>query len=438
MDGMLSVVDARRDLRLAVRALAEMVPPGLPEAVVERAGEIVQAVRERGDDALIEYTRRFDWPDATAEGLAVREDELDAAFNDVNRDWLRALRRAKDNLYRYHERCTPRSWLQDFDGLLLGQHVKPVASAGLHVPGMTASLPSTVIHAAVPAAVAGVPRLVIATPPHSDGSISPERLVAAVECGVGEIYRVGGAQAIAALAFGTDSVPAVDKVVGPGNPYVIAAKQLVYGQVGIDSPAGPSEAVLIADASADPRLVAVDFLTQAEHTGDNLVVLITPDEPLVDQVIIHLDELLLRLDRDEIIRQSLSDCGALVIVQSLHQALDLANELAPEHLQLLVEDPFAWLSEVQACGALFLGPSSPVPLGDYAAGPSHILPTGRAARFSSGLSVHDFVTVTSVISASRRAVAALAEDVILLAQAEGLGAHAEALRYRVPAPENED
>ncbi len=438
MDGMLRLIDARHDLRLAVRALAEMAPPGLPDLVVERAAEIVNAVRERGDDALIEYTRRFDWPGATPEGLAVQEDELARAFSEVDRDWLRALRRAKDNLYRYHERHAPRSWLQDFDGLLLGQHIKPVGSAGLHVPGMTASLPSTVIHAAVPAAVAGVPRVVIVTPPRSDGSISPERLVAAVECGVGEVYRIGGAQAIAALAFGTDSVPAVDKVVGPGNPYAIAAKQLVYGQVGIDSLAGPSEAVLIADASADPRLVAVDFLTQAEHTGDNLVVLITPDEGLLDQVVEHLDDLLLRLDRDEIIRQSLSDCGALVIVESLHQALDLANELAPEHLQLLVEDPFAWLSEVQACGALFLGPNSPVPLGDYAAGPSHILPTDRAARFSSGLSVHDFVTFTSVISASHRAVAALAEDVILLAEAEGLTAHAEALRYRVSSPGNQD
>ncbi|MCD6352412.1 MAG: histidinol dehydrogenase [Armatimonadetes bacterium] len=431
MSDLLRLLDARRDPEGVWLALEEMAPPGLPELVVERAAAIVEDVRERGDEAVVEYTRQFDWPAATVEGLVVGEDEIEAAFDEVDREWLRALRRAKDNLYRYHERQAPRSWLQPFDGLLLGQHVKPVAAAGLHVPGRTAPLPSTVIHSAVPAAVAGVPRLVMVSPPRQDGTVSPERLVAASECGISEVYRIGGAQAIAALAFGTETIQPVDKVVGPGNPYATAAKQLVSGIVGVDSPAGPSEAVIVTDGSVEAELVAVDLLTQAEHTGDNLVLLLSTDEALVEGVIEQLDELLNRLDRDEIIRRSLEDCGAAVLVESVQQAMDLVNDIAPEHLQLLVEDPFGWLSQVQACGAVFLGPSSPVPLGDYAAGPSHVLPTGRAARFASGLSVLDFVTFTSVISASAAALEGLAEDVIVLAEAEGLDAHAEALRYRL-------
>ncbi len=431
MNGQLRVIDARHDPEGASVVLREMAPPGLPKAVIERTAQIVEDVRQRGDEAVVEYTRRFDWPEATVEDLTVGQEELEKAFDEVDRDWLRALRRAKSNLFRYHEQQAPRSWLQDFDGLLLGQQVKPVASVGIHVPGMSASLPSTLVHCAVPAAVAGVARVVMVTPPDKEGHVSPERLVAASECSISEVYRVGGAQAVAALAYGTQTLASVAKVVGPGNAYVIAAKHLVYGQVGIDSLAGPSEAVILADGSAAPALAAIDFLTQAEHTGDNMVVLITPDEELLNAVAEHLEALLECLDRDEMIRQSLGECGALVLVESLQQGIDLTNEIAPEHLQLLVDDPGGWLGEIQAAGCIFLGPHSPVPLGDYAAGPSHVLPTGRAARFSSGLSVNDFLTFSSVISASRRALSALAEDVIVLAEAEGLSAHAEALRYRI-------
>jgi histidinol dehydrogenase len=426
-----NVIDARGDPAGASQRLAEMATAGIPPVVMERTLEIVQAVAERGDEALVEYTRSFDWPAATVEDLPVDEAEMEAAFEEVDRDWLLALRRAKEGLYAYHERQAPRSWLQDFDGLLLGQHVKPVASAGMYAPGKAAPLPSTVVHCAVPAQVAGVPRLVMVTPPRSDGSLHPTLLVAAYECGIAEVYRVGGAQAIAALAFGTDTIPAVAKVVGPGNAYVTAAKRLVFGQVGIDSLAGPSEAAIIADAKADPLLVAADFLAQAEHTGDNLVVLLTPDEGLVDAVVAEIENLLARLDREDIISQSLAECGAIVLVESLQQALDMANEMAPEHLQLMVSDPLACLSEVQAAGAIFLGASSPVPLGDYLAGPSHVLPTSRAARFSSGLSVSDFVTASSVIMASEATLRAKGADIITLAEAEGLSAHAQTIRLRL-------
>lgn len=426
-----NVIDARSDPAAASRRLAEMAAVGLPPAVMERTLEIVQAVAERGDEAVVEYTRTFDWPAATVEDLLVDEAEMEQAFEEVSRDWLQALRRAKESLYAYHERQAPRSWLQDFDGLLLGQYVKPIASAGLYAPGKAAPLPSTVVHCAVPAQVAGVPRMVVVSPPRPDGSLHPTLLVAAYECGIAEVYRVGGAQAIAALAFGTETIPAVAKVVGPGNAYVTAAKRLVFGQVGIDSLAGPSEAAIIADAQADPILVAADFLAQAEHTGDNLVVLLTPDEGLVDSVVVEIEKLLSQLDREEIISQSLAECGAIVLVESVQQAVDIANEMAPEHLQLMVADPLAWLSEIQAAGAIFLGASSPVPLGDYLAGPSHVLPTSRAARFSSGLSVSDFVTASSVVMASRATLQAKGADVITLAEAEGLSAHAETIRLRL-------
>ncbi|MCX7599618.1 MAG: histidinol dehydrogenase [Armatimonadetes bacterium] len=432
-----NVIDARSDPTAASRRLSEMAAAGLPPVVMERTLEIVQAVAERGDDALVEYTRTFDWSAATVEDLAVDEAEMEAAFEEVDRDWLQALRRAKESLYAYHERQAPRSWLQDFDGLLLGQHIKPVASAGLYAPGKAAPLPSTVIHCAVPAQVAGVPRLVVVSPPRADGSLHPTLLVAAYECGIAEVYRVGGAQAIAALAFGTETIPAVAKIVGPGNAYVTAAKRLVFGQVGIDSLAGPSEAAIIADAQADPALVAADFLAQAEHTGDNLVVLLTPDDDLVDAVVAEIEKLLSRLDREDIISQSLAECGAIVLVDSVQQALDMANEMAPEHLQLLIADPLSCLNEVQAAGAIFLGASSPVPLGDYLAGPSHVLPTNKAARFSSGLSVWDFVTASSVIMASGSVLQAKGADVITLAEAEGLSAHAETIRLRLGSAASE-
>ncbi len=438
MSSNITVLDARADLDAAMSKLREMAAAAVPAAVMERTLEIVQTVAARGDMALVEYTRMFDWPQATVESLVIDHDELEEAFRSVDRDWLNAFRRAKDNLYRYHERQAPRSWMQDFDGLLLGQYVKPIRAAGLCVPGKMAPLPSTVAHCAVPAQVAGVSRLVMVTPPGPGGAVDPMRLVAASECGIEEVYRVGGAQAVAALAFGTDTISPVDTIVGPGNAYVTAAKRLVYGRVGIDGLAGPSEAVIVADSSARPDLVAADLMAQAEHTGDNLVVLLTPSEVLIDAVLESLDRLLGECDREDLICQSLAECGAILLVDSIQQALDCANEIAPEHLQLMVEDPLAWLGEVQSAGAIFLGYAGAVPLGDYAAGPSHVLPTNRSARFSSGLSVSDFVTASSVLMPSDRAVEALAADVIALAEAEGLSAHATSIRLRVsdgPAPE---
>ncbi|MBC7288411.1 MAG: histidinol dehydrogenase, partial [Armatimonadetes bacterium] len=274
------------------------------------------------------------------------------------------------------------------------------------------------------------PRIVVATPPRRDGTVHPTVLVAAAECGVGEIYRVGGAQAVAALAFGTQTIPRVDKIVGPGNAYVMEAKRAVFGVVGIDNLAGPSEAAIIADESAPMRFVAADLLAQAEHSGDNVVALLTPHEPLIDAVAAEIERLLSQLSRADVIEQSLAECGALVLVESLEQAADLVNVLAPEHLQLMVEDPIALLSHLEGAGAIFIGPFSPVPLGDYLAGPSHVLPTNRSARFSSGLSVSDFVTTSSIIWSSRAATLAAVPDVVALAEAEGLTAHAEAMRVR--------
>ncbi len=431
MSELIKFIDARHDPDGAAAQLSAMVESAVPAQVAERARQIVDDVRQRGDDAVIEYTRRFDWPDASADGLTVSEDEMAAAYDQVDERWLRALRAAKENIYRYHERQAPRSWLQDFDGVLLGQRLRPIGSVGIHVPGFAAPLPSSVLHCAIPAQVAAVPRIVVATPPRRDGTVHPTVLVAASECGVSEVYKMGGAQAVAALAYGTATVRPVDKIVGPGNAYVVEAKRLVFGAVGIDNLAGPSEAAIIADGSAPPTYVAADLLTQAEHSGDNLVALLTPSERLIDAVVAEIRALLDRLDRAELIEQSLADCGAVVLVESLGQAADLVNHLAPEHLQLMVAEPLELLGQIEAAGAIFVGPHSPVPLGDYIAGPSHVLPTSRSARFSSGLSVWDFITAASVIWSSARATAAMAGDTIALAEAEGLTAHAEALRVRL-------
>ena len=431
MSELMKFIDARLDPQQAAARLMEVIEDGVPPQVVQRAREIVEDVRRRGDEAVVEYTRRFDWPEATVKDLVVSEDEIAAAYEQVDERWLRALRKAKENLFRYHERQAPRSWLQDFGGILLGQRVRAIGSVGIHVPGFAAPLPSSVLHCAIPAQVAGVGRIAVVTPPRRDGSVHPTVLVAASECGVSEVYKMGGAQAVAALAFGTAVVPPVDKIVGPGNAYVVEAKRAVFGKVGIDNLAGPSESAIIADGSASPDLVAADLLTQAEHSGDNLVALLTPEESLIDAVVGRLTDLLEQLDRAQLIEQSLADFGAMVLVESLQQAADLVNRLAPEHLQLMVAEPLELLGQIEAAGAIFIGPHSPVPLGDYIAGPSHVLPTNRAARFSSGLGVGDFVVASSVIWSSPRATAAMAPDAIALAEAEGLTAHAEALRLRI-------
>ncbi len=402
----------------------------MPAHIEEAAREIVQRVEREGDAAVVEYTQRFDCPTFAADQLLVPPEAIETAYDEVPTEWLGAFRRARENVRTYHERQLPQSWLESFDGLLLGERVRAVASAGIHVPGFSAPLFATVHMAVEPARAAGVERVVIATPPRKDGSVDPFILVAVGECGVDEVYRMGGAQAIAALAFGTETVEPVAMIAGPGNPYTMAAKRLVYGRVGIDSLAGPSESMVIADGSADPAWVAADLLAQAEHTGDNTVILATDSEDLATAVSAALERQLQQLERSELIEQSLEDFGMIALVQDLGAAARLASEVAPEHLQLFVAEPFGLLEQVESAGAIFLGALATVSLGDYAAGPSHVLPTGGAARFSSGLSVRDFLKSSSLIYATERGFGRLAPDVEVLAEAEGLDAHAAAVRLR--------
>ena len=342
-----------------------------------------------------------------------------------------AFRRARENVLRYHEQLLPRSWLQDFDGLFLGQRVRPLASVGAYVPGGTAPLPSTVCMTVMPAKAAGVGRIAVATPPSRDGDVNPYIAVAAAECGVHELYRRGGAQAVAALAFGTETVEPVDKIVGPGNPYVILAKKQVFGRVGIEALPGPSEAVIIADDTVPTSLAAADLLSQAEHTGDNTVILITDSADFAYEVRDEAYQQVEQLPRQELTAQSLADYGAIVVMSDLAAAAELSNQIAPEHLQLLVSEPLVLLEQIENAGCICLGALTPVPLGDYAAGPSHVLPTNGTARFSSALSTDDFLKKSSLIYATPRGLQRLGTDVCRLAQAEGLEAHARSVQLRL-------
>ncbi len=430
MAQIIEIIDARGDGGGAVEGLRQRSLADWPEHIEHDVRRIVEDVRRRGDEALVEYERQFDCPNLTREQLVVGHEEVEAAYAQVSSPQLGALRRAKENVYDFCCRTQPRSWLDDFGGMWLGQRVTPVGAAGIYVPAKGAPLPSTAYMCAMPARVAGVARIALCSPPRKDGSLDALTLVAATECGVDEIYRLGGAQAIAALAFGTETVEPVDKIVGPGNPWVTVAKKYVYGIVGIDSLAGPSEVLIIADETADPALVAADLLAQAEHSGDNMVVLVTDHETIAQHVSAELEEQVATAARPEMIRQSLSEFGAIILVRDLGQAARLANEIAPEHLQLIVAEPVTLLGEIDNAGAIFLGSLTPVSLGDYAAGPSHVLPTHGTARFASGLSVDDFVKKSSLVYATPRGLSRLANDVIELAEAEGLSAHAQAVQRR--------
>ncbi|MEA3403998.1 MAG: histidinol dehydrogenase [Armatimonadota bacterium] len=430
LSDLVTIVDGRADLPVCLRELSDRRHRRQPAHIERSAREIVERVVAEGDAAVVEYTRRFDCPTFDASQLSVQPQTIQTAYDEVASDWVRAYRRARENILSFHERQLPGSWLEEFDGMLLGERLRPVASVGVHVPGFSVPLFATVAMSVEPARAAGVERVVIATPPRKDGSIDPLVLVACAESGVDEIYRMGGAQAVAAVAYGTETVAAVDMVVGPGNPYTMAAKRMVFGQVGIDSLAGPSESMIIADGQADPAWVAADLLCQAEHTGDNTVVLATESESLADAVEAAAHSQIEKLQRADLIRQSLAEYGMIALVEGMEAACELCNELAPEHLQLMVAEPLALLELIHNAGAIFVGELATVPLGDYAAGPSHVLPTGGSARFSSGLSVRDFLRGSSLIYAAERGFTRLAQDVELLAEAEGLDAHAAAVRIR--------
>lgn len=392
--------------------------------------EILSAVRTEGDAALRRYTKELDGADP--ESLEVEEAEFEEAYRQVEQTFVHSLRKAAKRIRRYHEGQKRRSWMEtEADGTVLGQLIRPLARVGVYVPGGRAAYPSSVLMNVIPARVAGVEEVVMVTPPRPDGSVHASTLVAAREAGVDRVLKVGGAQAVAALAWGTESVPAVDKIVGPGNIYVALAKQWVYGQVDIDMVAGPSEIVVVADGSADPSYVAGDLLSQAEHDPMASAVLITPSQPLAEAVALELEQQCDRLERKEIAARSVREQGAICLTDDLAQAVEVANRLAPEHLELMVEDPWSWVGRVKNAGALFLGPWSPEPVGDYFAGPNHVLPTNGTARFFSPLGVDDFLKKTSLISYSREALTRDAEDVITLAEAEGLTAHAASIRARV-------
>ena len=394
--------------------------------------EIVAAVRERGDEALIEYTRKFDRVELAPEGLRVPESEIDAACRNIDPDLLDAHRAAAANIRRFHEAQVRTSWfVEDGDGVVLGKRILPLERVALLIPGASAPLFSTLLMAAIPARIAGVPHICIATPPRADGSVHPAVLAAAHIVGVREIYRVFGAQAVAALAYGTERIPRVDKLVGPGHPSVQIAKKMVFGTVDIDMVAGPSEIVIVADETADPRHVAADLLSQAEHgSGFETAVCIATSARLAERVAAEVERQAAGLRHREAIEKALSAFGAIAIVKDIAEGIDLANRIAPEHLELIVADPWAHLDAVRNAGAVFLGPASAEPVGDYYAGTNHILPTAGAARFASSVGVDTFLKNISIVAYTHRRLRKTAGHIIRLAEAEGLDAHANAIRVR--------
>ena len=401
------------------------------ETVTQRVKDIVRDVRERGDAALFEYTERFDGAKLDAASVQVTPEEIRAAYDAAEKPWIDAMREAAARITAFHEKQKQRTWI-DFDGgIALGQMVRPLERVGVYVPGGTAAYPSSVLMNVLPARVAGVREIVMVTPPGADGKVSyPLTLVAADIAGVDRIYKVGGAQAVAALAFGTQSLPRVDKIVGPGNIYVANAKREVYGHCGIDMVAGPSEVLVIADGSANPVYVAADMLSQAEHDPLAAAIVVTDSQELAQRVAAEIDRQAALLPRREIVDRSLSRYGTIVACENLEQAAQVANLVAPEHLELSVAQPFELLGRIQNAGAIFLGHYAPEPLGDYFAGPNHVLPTSGTARFFSPLNVEDFTKKSSLIYYDRASLEAVSDDVIRLARAEGLDAHANAVAVR--------
>jgi histidinol dehydrogenase len=396
--------------------------------------EIVAAVRAEGDAALLRYTERFDGVKLEASGLKVAEEEIRAAYGQVDGEFLAAIREAAANIRAFHEKQKPKSWMEPApDGTLLGQIVRPLRRVGVYVPGGKAAYPSSVLMNVIPAQVAGVPEIVMVTPPATGGKagINPYILVAAAEAGVKEIYRIGGAQAIAALAYGTETIAPADKICGPGNIYVALAKREVYGAVDIDSIAGPSEIVVLADGSADPVYIAADLLSQAEHDEMASAVLVTPSAELAQAVSDEVERQLADLPRAAIARKSIDDYGAILTVDSLDEAIAAVNRLAPEHLEIMTADPLDVAGRIENAGAIFLGAYSTEPVGDYFAGPNHILPTNGTARFASALGVDDFVKKSSLIRYSREALLANGRKIMTLARREGLEAHARAVEVRL-------
>ena len=397
----------------------------------ERVAAILKQVKEKGDEALFAYTEQFDHAHLTKETVRVSEEEIAEAYEKTDKKLIGVIRKALENIRSYHEKQKQYSWFDSKpDGTLLGQKVTPLKRVGVYVPGGKAVYPSSVLMNVIPARIAGVDDIIMVTPPGRDGKVSRHTLVAAKEAGVDAIYKVGGAQAIAALAYGTESIPKTDKIVGPGNIYVALAKKAVYGYVSIDSVAGPSEILVIADETANPRYVAADLLSQAEHDELASAILVTTSAELAEKVSDEVDGFLKELSRAEIIQKSLDNYGYILVAQTMEEAIETANEIASEHLEILTKNPFDVMTKIRNAGAIFLGEYASEPLGDYFAGPNHILPTNGTAKFFSPLSVDDFIKKSSIISYSRDALEKIHEDIEYFAQAEQLTAHANSIKVR--------
>lgn len=397
----------------------------------ETVQEIVDDVRDNGDAALFSYTKKFDKADITAENVKVTQKEIDYAYTQVSPELLDVIRKAKKNIWEYHEKQKQYSWFDSKpNGTLLGQKVTALASVGVYVPGGKAVYPSSVLMNVMPAKVAGVEKIVMTTPCNAEGEVYATTLVAAKEAGVDEIYKAGGAQAIAALAYGTESVPKVDKIVGPGNIFVALAKRAVYGHVSIDSIAGPSEVMVLADETANSIYVAADLLSQAEHDEMASAILVTTSEELAEKVSVQVDKFIDELSRKEIMRKSIDNYGYILLADNMSDAIDAVNDIASEHLEIVTANPFDVMTRVKNAGAIFIGEYSSEPLGDYFAGPNHVLPTNGTAKFFSPLSVDDFIKKSSIIYYSREALEAVHTDIEAFAKAEQLTAHANSIAVR--------
>jgi histidinol dehydrogenase len=406
------------------------------EEVNKKVKDVLDNIKKNGDKALFEYTEKFDG--VKLDNLKVSENEIEEAYNSLDKELIKSLEDAHNNIEKFHKNQVQKSFItNDEEGKILGQIVNPIEKVGIYVPGGTAPLPSTVLMNAIPAKVAGVNKIVMTTPPAKDGKISSVILAAAKIAGVTEIYKLGGAQAIGALAFGTETVPKVYKIVGPGNIYVAMAKKQVFGSVDIDMVAGPSEVLVIADSKANAKYIAADLLSQAEHDTLACSILVTPSNEVANNVAKEVEKQLEKLSRNEIARKSIENYGRIIVTENMNEAIDLANEIAPEHLELAVENPFDYLSRIKNAGAIFLGEYSPEPLGDYFAGPNHTLPTSGTAKFASPLSVDAFIKKSSVIYYTREALAKVKDSIIRIAESETLTAHANSVRVRFEDDKNE-
>ena len=396
-----------------------------------RVTDIVNNVKAKGDEALFEYTEKFDGVKISADCIKVTEEEVKEAYEEVSEELLAIIRKALKNIESYHAKQRQQSWFDATPmGTILGQKVTPLEKVGVYVPGGKAVYPSSVLMNIMPAKVAGVDRIIMTTPPGKDGKVCATTLVAATEAGATEVYKVGGAQAIAALAYGTESIPKVDKIVGPGNIYVALAKKAVYGHVSIDSIAGPSEILVIADETANPRFVAADLLSQAEHDEMASAILITTSQELAEKVSAEIDKFTAELSRKEIIQKSLDNYGYILVADTMEEVIAAANDIASEHLEIQTKDPYNVMTKIRNAGAIFIGEYSSEPLGDYFAGPNHVLPTNGTAKFFSPLSVDDFIKKSSIISYSKEALEPIHQDIIKFAEAEQLTAHANSIKVR--------